>query len=163
MNPKNKILYLIHTPPPIHGVSKISQQIYLSKFINNGYQKKLLRLNLSTQIEKISQRMDDLELKVERLYVPLPQTASQRRTEVTTTPSDGNPAQVIYTKKNIPEPTPSITNELPEEEGKDDRLVILQELSSLFQAKKNLDTKSPLGSLGTLGKKYKKSTKKEEE
>jgi hypothetical protein len=123
----------------------------------------MLANNLSTQIEKISQRMDDLELKVERLYVPLPQTASQRRTKaVASTPSE-NSSQVIYTKKNIPEPKVHAPEKLLEEDGKDDRLVILQELSSLFQAKKNLDTKSPLGSLGSLGKKFKKSTQKEKE
>lgn len=50
---KAKILYIIHTPPPVHGVSSISQFIFENEYVNRNYRKKLIRLNLSTQINQL--------------------------------------------------------------------------------------------------------------
>lgn len=53
MKTRNKILYLIHTPPPVHGVSKICLQIYNSNTVNFGLNKRIIRLNLSTNIHEL--------------------------------------------------------------------------------------------------------------
>ena len=62
---------------------------------------------------------------------------------------------IIYTKPQTAEP------ESESSSGSSDiRLTILNELSSLFQAKKNLDTNNPINKLGSLGTKMKKTKKK---
>lgn len=71
MKAKNKILYLIHTPPPVHGVSNISSRIYESSFINKGFTKRLIRLNLSTKITDIRQTKIIQVLRFIRLYTNL--------------------------------------------------------------------------------------------
>ena len=46
------ILLIAHLPPPVHGVSVISENILKSKILNSKY--KLLKLNLSSS-KSISQ------------------------------------------------------------------------------------------------------------
>ncbi len=54
MNKKRtKILYFIQLPPPVHGVSVINKLVYNSQVINQSFEKKLLRINFSTEIEEL--------------------------------------------------------------------------------------------------------------
>jgi hypothetical protein len=112
--------------------------------------------SLGEQMTGISQRLNDLELKVERLFVNPPRTGTQRRKTTLKKSKVKTQPQVIYT--TIPE----IKVENPDsaaEDSDDSRLLILKELSGLFQAKRKLDS-SPL-SLGSLGTKYKKHDEEE--
>tara|TARA_S200000501_G_scaffold198091_1_gene186441 strand:- start:10138 stop:11250 length:1113 start_codon:yes stop_codon:yes gene_type:complete len=45
-----KILYFIHYPPPIHGVSTINKYIYNSKIINKDFQKKIIKINYNRNL-----------------------------------------------------------------------------------------------------------------
>lgn len=49
-----RILYFIHYPPPIHGVSTISKYIYDSKKINQYLEKDLLSINFTKNIKDIN-------------------------------------------------------------------------------------------------------------
>lgn len=71
MNRKNKILYLIHYPPPTHGVSLVSQLVYESGEINRGFKKRRIKLNLSNEIKELRRcgivkfaRFSELILKI---------------------------------------------------------------------------------------------------
>lgn len=50
---KPKILYFIQLPPPVHGVSVTNKLVYNSHLINESFEKKLLRINFSTEIEEL--------------------------------------------------------------------------------------------------------------
>ena len=52
---KTKILYFIQLPPPVHGVSVINKLVYNSPVINQSFEKRLLRINFSTEIEELRQ------------------------------------------------------------------------------------------------------------
>ncbi len=52
---KKKILYFIQLPPPVHGVSVTNKLVYNSPVINKQFEKKLLRINFSTEIEELRQ------------------------------------------------------------------------------------------------------------
>jgi len=51
---KNRILYLIQYPPPLHGVSYINKMVYESEKIHEGYQKKRIQMNLFGEIESVN-------------------------------------------------------------------------------------------------------------
>ena len=55
------ILLIAHLPPPVHGVSVISENILKSKILNSKY--KLLKLNLSSS-KSISQIGKNLFLNI---------------------------------------------------------------------------------------------------
>lgn len=44
---------MIHYPPPIHGVSLVSQLVYESETINSGYSRRKIKLNLSNEITEL--------------------------------------------------------------------------------------------------------------
>jgi len=50
---KTRVLYFIQLPPPIHGVSKINQFIFGSDVINQGFEKSLLKINFSRNIQDL--------------------------------------------------------------------------------------------------------------
>jgi len=51
---KNKrILYFIQMPPPVHGVSITNQLVFNIPVINNVWEKKLIRINFSSEIEEL--------------------------------------------------------------------------------------------------------------
>jgi glycosyltransferase involved in cell wall biosynthesis len=52
---KSKILYFIQLPPPVHGVSVINKLAYNNHVINRFFEKKLIRINFSTEIEELRQ------------------------------------------------------------------------------------------------------------
>jgi hypothetical protein len=108
--------------------------------------------SLGEQISALNQRINELETKIESGIIPLPDTSSRKHAQKEI--SEVKIPSIIYTK--------------PEEEGvelenppspADIRLTILNELSSLFQAKKNLDSNNPINKLGSLGKKIPKPKK----
>ncbi|MHA1727776.1 MAG: ADP-ribosylation factor-like protein [Promethearchaeota archaeon] len=120
--------------------------------------------SLGEQIAKISQRMDDLELKVERTLLPLPETTTQRRAAKRIRTLVKKPQQVIYTQESPVQIDKS--QNIKSTSAGDSRLTILNELSSLFQAKKNLDKNTKLSKLGLSGlatKRIKKPKTKETE
>lgn len=50
---KQRILYFIQLPPPVHGVSVTNQLVYNSTLINEFYEKKLVRINFSKSIDDL--------------------------------------------------------------------------------------------------------------
>ncbi|MCP4761871.1 MAG: hypothetical protein GY870_08815, partial [archaeon] len=111
-----------------------------------------LASSMGEQIAQLGRRIDELEVKIERTFMPLPKTTAEKRAQKL---MPSHSPQVIYTKK-----TPSGQNITPNGKNAapiDSRLTIMNELQSLFQAKKNLDDTTQLSKLGTLGKKFKKS------
>jgi hypothetical protein len=113
--------------------------------------------SLGEQMTGISQRLNDLELKVERLFINPPRTGTQRRKTTKKKTIDKAKPQVIFT---IPQLKVEDNVKKEVQDSDDSRLVILKELSSLFRQKKKLDSSSL--SLGSLGKKYKNPDEKEE-
>ncbi len=50
---KQRILYFIQLPPPVHGVSVINKIIFNSNKINDGFEKKLIQICFSKDIRNI--------------------------------------------------------------------------------------------------------------
>ena len=48
-----RILYFIQLPPPVHGVSVINEIVFSSKSINPFSEKKLVRINFSSDVESL--------------------------------------------------------------------------------------------------------------
>ncbi|MBN2156335.1 MAG: 50S ribosome-binding GTPase [Candidatus Lokiarchaeota archaeon] len=110
--------------------------------------------SLGEQISALNQRINDLETKLEAGILPLPETSSSRHVRKESMEEIKVPS-IIYTKPSAEESEIESSSQ-----ASDIRLTILNELSSLFQAKKNLDTNNPINKLGSLGKKMKKGRKK---
>ena len=55
MKRKKRILFFIQLPPPVHGVSITNKLVFNSGIINKGYEKKLVRINFSTEIAELRQ------------------------------------------------------------------------------------------------------------
>lgn len=53
MNSKAKILYFVHLPPPLHGVSTVSKTIFDSEKINANIEKRLIRINYSDNLDQL--------------------------------------------------------------------------------------------------------------
>jgi GTPase SAR1 family protein len=132
-----------------------------------------LASSLNEQIAQLAVRIEELEKKTDREYMPLPQTNAEKRSEIVAQQAAGpnipeaikkglNPPQggkqIIYQKPlaglNAPPGAQTANPEVA-----DSRLTILNELSSLFQAKKSLDNSTQLSKLGALGKKFEKTKK----
>jgi hypothetical protein len=104
------------------------------------------------QIASLNQRINELESRIESGLLPLPITTANR--QESQSDDELKSPSIIYTKPKTEEgETESSTS------PSDIRLTILNELSSLFQAKKSLDTNSPVNKLGSLGTKMKKTKK----
>jgi glycosyltransferase involved in cell wall biosynthesis len=50
---KNRVLFILHLPPPIHGAAVVGQQIKESKYINNTLNCRYINLGISTSIDDI--------------------------------------------------------------------------------------------------------------
>ena len=48
-----KILYIIHLPPPVHGVSTVNNIVFNCEKINKNISKKLIRINYSNNLDEI--------------------------------------------------------------------------------------------------------------
>jgi glycosyltransferase involved in cell wall biosynthesis len=48
-----KILYIIHLPPPFHGVSTVNKIVFDCENINKNFSKKLIRINYSNNLNEI--------------------------------------------------------------------------------------------------------------
>lgn len=51
-----KILYLVQLPPPIHGVSLMNHYVTSSRYINEGFNIKILRLHFSDSIDELRRK-----------------------------------------------------------------------------------------------------------
>ena len=51
---KKKILFLIHLPPPIHGVSVFNKNITDSSRINNAIDSSLININYNTSLVQVN-------------------------------------------------------------------------------------------------------------
>ena len=108
--------------------------------------------SLGEQIASLNQRINDLETKLELGALPVQENSKKFGHKET---SELKIPSVIYTKPKSEElESENIIN------SSDIRLTILNELSSLFQAKKNLDSTNPINKLGSLGKKIQKTKNK---
>lgn len=109
--------------------------------------------SLGEQIAALNHRINEMENRFESGMIPLPETtaAKQARDEI----SELKEPSIIYTKPKTTEEEVEVGSS-----SSDLRLTILNELSSLFQAKKNLDTNNPINKLGALGTKMKKNKMK---
>lgn len=54
MNSKAKILYFVHLPPPVHGVSKCNELVVNSIYINENLHKRVLNINYNTSLETVN-------------------------------------------------------------------------------------------------------------
>ena len=52
MNKNNKILFLLHLPPPIHGSSIVGQKIMDNELINNSFQTSYINLLISRSVDE---------------------------------------------------------------------------------------------------------------
>lgn len=111
--------------------------------------------SLGEQIADLTARIEKLEQRVARKSgIPdLPETTAQKTAKKTPPPKDlvKPPAsqQVIYTKKSLTGRAGGKSSTSRSNSGrKDPRMNVLTELRGLFQAKKKLDEKTRLGSLG---------------
>jgi hypothetical protein len=50
---KSRILFVLHTPPPVHGAAVVGQYIKNSNVINETFKCRYINLSTSTQIDKI--------------------------------------------------------------------------------------------------------------
>ena len=51
-----KILYFVHLPPPVHGVSVCNQHVITSKLLNSTYQKEVISINFNNSHAGMRQR-----------------------------------------------------------------------------------------------------------
>ena len=69
MNVKqNKILFILHLPPPIHGAAMVGQYIHQSKFINGAFECDYINLSTSKQISDIGSGRFGKLLTIVKLY-----------------------------------------------------------------------------------------------
>lgn len=52
MKKNNKILFLLHLPPPVHGSSIVGQKIMYSELINSSFKTKYINLLMSRKVEE---------------------------------------------------------------------------------------------------------------
>ena len=52
MKKKNKILFLLHLPPPVHGSSMVGKLIKESELINRSFQTRYLNLLISRSVDE---------------------------------------------------------------------------------------------------------------
>ena len=52
---KEKVLFILHLPPPVHGSSVVGKQIFDSKKINEKFNCVFINLSTSTQVDKIGE------------------------------------------------------------------------------------------------------------
>lgn len=57
MEQKNKILFILHLPPPIHGAAMVGKYIHDSELINNQFNSKYINLTMASGLEDIG-KMD---------------------------------------------------------------------------------------------------------
>ena len=50
---KAKILYFVHLPPPLHGVSTVNKFIAGSALINEGFEIKIISINYSNDLNQL--------------------------------------------------------------------------------------------------------------
>ena len=53
---KNKILFILHLPPPVHGSSVVGQYIKDSKVVNNAFDTRFINLSTSLTIDEIGKK-----------------------------------------------------------------------------------------------------------
>ena len=56
MGIKNKVLFLLHKPPPVHGSSMVGQYIMESKIINSTFKAKFIDIGTSKNIDEIGEK-----------------------------------------------------------------------------------------------------------
>jgi hypothetical protein len=56
MMQEKKVLFILHTPPPIHGSSMIGQFIKDSDLINNSFNTQYINLGTSKSIDEIGKK-----------------------------------------------------------------------------------------------------------
>ena len=49
----NKVLFILHMPPPVHGAAMVGQYIHDSKLINEEFDCKYINLSLAKDINDI--------------------------------------------------------------------------------------------------------------
>jgi hypothetical protein len=108
--------------------------------------------SMGEQISSLNDRINELEARLESNLIPLPETTATKQARKKN--EDLKAPSIIYTKPKSVEPEAEANSS-----SSDIRLTILNELSSLFQAKKNLDSNNPINKLGSLGTKMKKTKK----
>lgn len=50
---KNRILFILHLPPPVHGSSLVGSQVFYSEKINKSFQSRYVNLNTSNDLTEI--------------------------------------------------------------------------------------------------------------
>ena len=68
---KKKILFLIHLPPPIHGVSVFNKNITDSSRINNAIDSSLININYNTSLDQVNKFNFKKVLKYLKLWFRL--------------------------------------------------------------------------------------------
>jgi glycosyltransferase involved in cell wall biosynthesis len=69
MIPKhNKILFILHLPPPIHGAAMVGQYIQQSKFINNAFDCDYINLSTSKKLTEIGRGIFNKFFTFAKLY-----------------------------------------------------------------------------------------------
>lgn len=69
MNAKhNKILFILHLPPPIHGAAMVGQYIQQSKFINGAFECDYINLSTSKQLSDIGRGRFSKLFAIIKLY-----------------------------------------------------------------------------------------------
>ena len=53
---KYKVLFILHTPPPMHGSSVVGQQIFSSSLINKTFITKYLNINSSSNFKQLGKK-----------------------------------------------------------------------------------------------------------
>ena len=54
MENKTKILYLVHLPPPIHGVSLFNKNVIESVRINSSVNSQIIKINYNKSIDQVN-------------------------------------------------------------------------------------------------------------
>ncbi len=50
---KPRILYLVQFPPPVHGASEMNRMVFESEVVNEGFEKRAIPLNFSTELSQL--------------------------------------------------------------------------------------------------------------
>lgn len=50
---KNKIVFVLHMPPPVHGASMVGKYIHDSEIVNNNFDCKYFNLTLAKDLQDI--------------------------------------------------------------------------------------------------------------
>jgi glycosyltransferase involved in cell wall biosynthesis len=76
---KEKVLFILHLPPPVHGSSVVGKQIFDSKKINEKFNCVFINLSTSTQVDKIGEISMDKFISFFKILLKIFKTLLFRR------------------------------------------------------------------------------------